>query len=240
MHSPFVFDFITKVLNDDRAFYCYNTIESLRSNLAKDNRMLTVDDFGAGSRLAAQRQRTVSFIARSSLKPRKFGRLFFRLVNYFQPNTVVELGTSLGITTAYMASAKTDAQVTTMEGALAVAEIAKANFKALGITNIKIVEGNFDNTLPQVLKKTATVDFAFVDGNHRKLPTLNYFKQLLDNAQGQTVLVFDDIHWSEEMEQAWAEIQAHPRVTLTIDLFFIGLVFFREEQKEKQHFVIRF
>jgi len=240
VHSPFVFDLITKVLNDDREFYCYETIENRRNSLMHDNTVLTIEDFGAGSRVASHHQRAISFIAKFSLKPRKFSRLFFRLVNYFHPKYIIELGTSLGITAAYMASADTNAQVTTMEGAKAVATVARKNFTALGIKNIKIVEGNFDETLQKVLKQTPSVDFAFVDGNHRKLPTLNYFEQLLQNADEHSVLIFDDIHWSQEMEEAWEQIKSHPRVTLTVDLFFIGLVFFRNEQKEKQHFVIRF
>ena len=240
VHSPFVFDLITKVFNDDGHYYCYETIELLRKQLMTNNTILTIEDFGAGSRVSAQKQRSVSFIAKSSLKPRKFSTLFFRLVNYFQPNNIIELGTSLGITTAYMASAKPDAVISTFEGATAVATVAQKNFTVLGLSNIKIIKGNFDDTLPNVLQQIKTVDFAFVDGNHRKQPTLHYFTQLLDKSNESSVLIFDDIHWSTEMDEAWASIKSHPRVTLTIDLFFIGLVFLRTEQKAKQHFVVRF
>ncbi len=240
VHSPFVFDLITKVLNDDRQYYCYANIEKLRRQLKKDHTLLTIEDFGAGSRVASHHQRKVSSIAQSSLKPAKFGQLFFRMVNYYQPRNIVELGTSLGITTAYMASARPGATVVTMEGAKQVASIAKNNFGVLGLTNIQVVEGNFDDTLPQVLQNIPFVDLAFVDGNHRKQPTLQYFKQLSDKANENSIFIFDDIHWSEEMEEAWAAIKADERITLTIDLFFIGLVFFRPEQKIKQHFTVRF
>lgn len=240
IHSPFVFDLVTRVFNNDGQYYCYSAIEQVRAHLIEDNTVLTLEDFGAGSRVSAQKQRAVSFIAKSSLKPRKFGTLFFRLVNYFQPNNIIELGTSLGITTAYMASAKPDAKVTSFEGAGAVAALARQNVETLGLGNITIVQGNFDDTLAGFLRQTTTVDFAFVDGNHRKQPTLVYFAQLLEKSGEHTVLVFDDIHWSAEMDEAWAAIKAHPRVTLAVDLFFIGLVFLRSENKEKQHFVIRF
>ena len=240
MHSPFVFEFITKVLNDNRSYYCYATIEELRSRLKQNNTTLTIEDFGAGSRVASHHQRTVASIAKSALKPTKFSQLFFRIVDHYQPQNIVELGTSLGITASYMASAKPNAQLITMEGAKAVAAVAKSNFKSLGLTNIKVVEGNFDNTLHGVLQKLPQVDLAFVDGNHRKIPTIQYFEQLLAKSNDNTILVFDDIHWSAEMEEAWAAIQQHPRVTLTVDLFFIGLVFFRPEQKVKQHFTVRF
>ncbi len=240
VHSPFVFDFIINVLNDRRFFYCYNTIEHARSGLLVNKTLLTIEDFGAGSRIHTHTQRSVADIASSSLKPKKYGRLLFRMVNYFQPATILELGTSLGITTAYLASGNANAQVITMEGAVAIADTAQQTFAALQLENIAMVKGNFDNTLPHALQQLSTVDFAFIDGNHRLRPTLNYFEQLLPKTHEHSVLVFDDIHWSSEMEDAWNAIKAHPAVTLTIDLFFIGIVFFRKEHKAKQAFAIRF
>lgn len=240
VHSPFVFNFITRVLNDKRFFYCYQTIESVRGQLKTDNTLLTIEDFGAGSRIHSHTQRSIKEIATSSLKPKKYSQLLFRMVNYFQPSTILELGTSLGITTAYLASGKTDAQVTTMEGAKAVAAIAQQNFQSLQLKNVQLVTGNFDDTLPAVAEQLSSIDFAFVDGNHRLQPTLHYFNQLLPRVHEHSVLIFDDIHWSQEMEEAWNIIKAHEKVKLTIDLFFIGLVFFRKESKVKQDFAIRF
>lgn len=240
VHSPFVFEFITKVTNDYGQYYCYEPIEKLRQELLKDKTLLELQDFGAGSRMHPSYKRRVFEIAKSSLKPKKFARLLFRMVNYYQPENVLELGTSLGVTTAYLASADEKMPVTTMEGAKAVATIAKSNFEKLGLKNISIIEGNFDCTLPEFLKSQPVVDFAYIDGNHRKEPTLKYFELLIDKIGNNSILVFDDVHWSKEMEEAWEKIKANPRVTLTIDLFFIGIVFFRAEQKIKQDFVIRF
>lgn len=240
VHSPFVFEFISKVLNDDRHFYAYDAIEELREKLLSDTRQLTIEDFGAGSRIKKTNTRSIETIASSSLKPRKFGQLLFRIVNYYAPATILELGTSLGITTAYLASAKTCSQVITMEGAISVAEVAAANFHKLQLNNIRLVNGNFDDTLPEVVKQTGKVDLAFIDGNHRYEPTVRYYHALLPAVHEHSVLIFDDIHWSKEMEQAWEEIRMDKQVTLSIDLFFIGLVFFRQENKVKQHFSIRF
>lgn len=240
MHSPFVFDFITKVLNDDRQFYAFASIESLRQLLLLNQKELVIEDFGAGSRVKKEKRRKVSDVAKSSLKPKKFGQLLFRIVDRYSPATILELGTSLGITTAYLASAKEGSTVTTMEGAKAVAAMAKQNLSRLKLTNVEIVEGNFDETLPPLVNKTGSVDLAFIDGNHRLEPTVRYFKELLPAMHEYSILIFDDIHWSKEMEQAWEAIKADPSVTLSIDLFFIGLVFFRKEQKVKQHFTIRF
>ena len=241
VHSPFVFSFITEVLNDNRPYYCFDTIEQVREKLKLNHTELTLDDYGAGSRIHASYKRKVSQIAYSSLKPKKFAQLLFRIINYYQPKNIIELGTSLGITTAYLASANMNIPVITMEGAKAVATIAAENFRQLKLNNIEIIPGNFDNTLPKIIsKQTQHIDFVFIDGNHRKEPTISYFNQLVLAIADHSILIFDDIHWSKEMEEAWEFIKAHPAVTLTIDLFYIGIVFFRKEQKVKQHFSINF
>ncbi len=253
IHSPFVFEFVTQVLNDDRTYYCYQTIEDLRNELKQDNTVISVEDFGAGSATGKNTKRKISAVAHSSLKPKKFSQLLFRMVNFYKPKNILELGTSLGITTAYLASANNNIPVITMEGSKAISDIAQKNFIQLQLSNIKIIEGNFDvilqptisqspadNNLTESCGQQSTIDFAFIDGNHRKKPTLQYFQQLLIKTTENSILVFDDVHWSKEMEEAWQAIQTHPAVTLSIDLFFIGIIFFRKEQKATQHFTIRF
>jgi predicted O-methyltransferase YrrM len=240
MHSPFVFDFITKILNDNTAYPEYGKVEALRLKLLNDHTVLEVEDFGAGSVSDKKSKRSISSIAKNAAKPKKFGQLLFRIVKHYQPATILELGTSLGITTSYLSLAKPDGRLITMEGSKEIAEVAKQNFRNLEIKNIEIVEGNFDNTLSSVVRGLSTVDFAFIDGNHRKEATGRYFKELLAKTNNNSILVFDDIHWSREMEMAWETIKKNAAVTCSIDLFFIGIVFFRKEFKEKQHFAIRF
>ncbi|HRP57387.1 class I SAM-dependent methyltransferase [Agriterribacter sp.] len=240
VHSPFVFNFITDVLNDSRFFYAYDQVERLREQLLINNTKIEVQDHGAGSSVMASRTRTIKDIARWSLKSPKYARLLFRMVHCYQPHTIVELGTSFGITTAYLAAANTASEVFTFEGAETIAALAKQHFAHLELHNIHPVTGNFDNTLQPALQKIQQVDFAFVDGNHRKEPALRYFNWLLPYAQPASVFVFDDIHWSAEMEEAWQIIQSHPSVTCSIDLFFIGIVFFTPDIKIKQNFSIRF
>lgn len=240
MHSPFVFEFITKVLNDKKAYPEYAIIKKLRNDLLKDQTVLAIEDFGAGSATNKSNQRTIRSIVKNAAKPPKFSQLLFRMAKYYQPGTILELGTSLGITTSYLALAKADAQLVTMEGAAAIAEKAQQNFKTLKLQNISLIKGNFDDTLSEVISKLPAIDFAFVDGNHRREPTERYFNQLLPVIHNDSILIFDDIHWSLEMEQAWETIKQHPSVRCSIDLFFIGIVLFRQEFKEKQHFKIRF
>jgi predicted O-methyltransferase YrrM len=240
MHSPFVFEFITKILNDKTIYPEYKKVEALRNQLLNNNSVLEVEDFGAGSVIDKKNKRNISSIAKNAAKPKKFGQLFFRMVKYYQPKTILELGTSLGITTSYLSLAKPDARLITMEGSKEVAGVAKRNLRNLEIGNVEVIEGNFDIALSSVISQLSSIDFVFIDGNHRKEPTERYFKELLAKINNNSILVFDDIHWSTEMESAWETIKKDAAVTCSIDLFFIGIVFFRKEFKEKQDFVIRF
>ena len=240
IHSPYVFNFIINVLRHETKYDCYVKIEKLRSELLQNNALIDVEDYGAGSSVISSNRRVVKDIARSSLKNKKFAQLFYRLVKYYKPETIVELGTSFGVTASYMALGNLSSTVYTLEGSGNIALIAQSNFEKLALKNIQLIQGNFNEALPHLLQKINKVDLVFVDGNHLKIPTLRYFTWLLEKSTEQSIFIFDDIHWSTEMEEAWKQIQRHPSVTLTIDLFFIGLVFFNEDFKAKQHFVIRF
>jgi predicted O-methyltransferase YrrM len=239
VHSPFVYKLIEDVIYDENPYYAYREIEAIREALLKDASSIEVEDFGAGSRVFKSKKRTISAIARTSAKLPKFGQLLFRLVKHFKPENILELGTSLGISALYLAKPSSKARVTTIEGSPAIAAIAKTTFLKAGAGNIELATGKFDDVLPGLLESIPAIDFAFIDGNHKKEPTLKYFKMLLEKSHNDTVLIFDDIHWSKEMEQAWEEIKAHEKVKVTIDLFFLGLVFFRKEQP-KEHFKVRY
>jgi len=240
IHSPFVFDFVANILNDKEEHSAYEKPEALRQKLMQDHTLLRIDDLGAGSSVSASVQRSVASIAKHAVKPKKYAQVLHRIVKYYQPKIIIELGTSLGITTSYLSLANPSSTIFTMEGSPAIAEVARQNFKTLELHNIRLIEGNFDYTLPAVLYQLPTVDLAFIDGNHRRQPTENYFHQVLEKINDNSILVFDDIHWSREMEQAWQHIKQHPAVRCTIDLFFIGIVLFRKEFREKQDFQIRF
>ena len=235
-----MFDFIQHVLNDKKVYPCYPVIEAKRKELLSNETEIEVEDFGAGSSVIKTKQRVVKDIAASSLKPKKYAQLLFRMAQYYKPETILELGTSFGISTAYLASAGNEPDVHTCEGASSIAAIAKQNFNELGLGNIHLTEGDFAGTLPPLLSQLDKIDLAFIDGNHRKEPTLEYFTKLLNHSTPSTIFIFDDIHWSAGMEAAWEEIKKHPAVTLTIDLFFIGIVILSADFNHKQHFSIRF
>lgn len=239
IHSPFVFELLTKAINNKTTLTDYNSIEDLRKKLLNDKTLISIEDMGAGSLHSVSKTRSIADITYNSAKPKKYASLLYRLVQYLKPDNILELGTSLGISSAYMAKANPDALVITIEGSENIAHIAANNFRLLNIKNIRQITGNFDTRLAVLLQENKIYDFVFFDGNHRKQPTLNYFQQCLRHKNSQSIFIFDDIHWSSEMEEAWDEIKQSPEVTVSIDLFFIGLVFFRKEST-KEHFVIRF
>jgi len=242
LHSPFIYGLYTTVICHNGKFGAFGPIEARRRELRRSTQRIAVTDFGAGSQVAGAggRERQLGDIARHAAKPPRLAQLLFRLVNHFQPATILELGTSLGLTTAYLAAADSRNQVITFEGCPNTAAVARETFEKLHLGNVQLVTGNLDQTLPATLAQlTKPVDFVFFDGNHRYEPTLRYFEQCLGKAHENSVFVLDDIHWSAEMEQAWEAIKAHPAVTVTVDLFYVGLVFFRKKQP-RQDFRLRF
>ena len=240
MHSPFVYDFIRNVLNDRQSYPAYQQVESLRKQLLSDSSVIEVLDLGAGSSAKSGQQRKISGIAKAAAKPPKYGQLLMRLVQYYQPAHILELGTSLGISTAYLSFGQPAASVVTLEGAPAIAGKAATHFRQLGLKNIQQVTGNFDDTLKPVLANMKNVELAFIDGNHQEEPTLRYFSEILSCTGNNSIIVFVDIHWSRGMENAWSQIKQHPATRTSIDLFFMGIVFLRSEFREVQHFEIRY
>lgn len=239
VHSPFVFDLLTGTIYNRENFYAYKELERMRTEMLLSDKKIQCLDFGAGSLVQKKGSKKLKQIVLSAAKSPKYAQLLFRLTDHFQPSVIIELGTSAGISTAYMASASSRAKLITIEGCPEIAEIAEQNFKKLGLSNIKQLIGNFDEILPEVLKDTEKLDLVFFDGNHRKEPTLNYFKQCLEKAVDKSIFIFDDIYWSAEMKEAWEEIKKDEKVTVTLDLFYFGIVFFRKEQA-KEHFMIRY
>ena len=241
LHSPFVFELARNVLRDRRHYYHFEAIESRRKALLKRTESIDLTDHGAGSRTVAGNRRTVRDITRTSAVNRKFGRMLFRLVRYFKPEYVIELGSSVGISTLYLATAH-HGQTISIEGDPAVAAIARKSLGCIpeATKNARVITGTFDDVLPQVLEELPRVDLAYIDGNHQKAATLSYFEQILPKVDNNSVLIFDDIYWSPEMAEAWEAIKASPKVRITVDLFRMGLVFFREEHKEKEDFTLYF
>ena len=241
VHSPFVFDFITQVLKSPlKDKLLFKEIELLRKTLRQSSEELTVVDLGAGSVKGNASKRTVGSIAKNAAKSPKFGQLLYKMAVYYRMETILELGTSLGLTTRYLALANPTHGVISIEGSPEIAKYAKQLFIKESKDNIDLIVGDFSEKLAGALVKMKGRKMIFFDGNHQYHSTLDYFKQSLTYCGEDDIMIFDDIHWSEGMEKAWQEIKNFKEVSCTIDLFFVGIVFFRKEFKEKLDFSIRF
>lgn len=239
VHSPFIYTLATDVLRADQELALFGPVERLRDELHTSDQVIRVNDLGAGSRRLDLDVRSVSDIARTSMKPARQARLLYRLARHFAPSTILELGTSFGLSTLYMALGAPDAQVVTVEGCPQTHRIARHHFEQLGRTDIDAVLGGFRSALPELLRRMPRLDLVFIDGHHAEDPTIEYFERCLTRAHNDTVFVLDDIHWSRGMERAWERIKEHPQVRVTVDLYDMGLVFLRREQ-EQQHFRLRY
>lgn len=234
IHSPYLYYIVHFLFYDDNTYYCFSDIEKERARLLRATKSIYVQDYGTGT----SSQRELRHIAATSLMPRREAQLLFRLLLYLKPKTVVELGTSLGITTSYLQKAVPHARVYTFEGSEAVAKEAEHVFEHLNLPDVHLVKGNIDDTLPAQLQNLGTIDFALLDANHTEDATLRYFAQIVEKCGQKSVVVLDDIHYSASMGRAWKQIKKHPKVVASMDLYGMGIVFF-DRQLLKQHYIIR-
>jgi predicted O-methyltransferase YrrM len=238
VHSPFVYALAEAVLEDERMFYAFAQIEAFRGRLSRSRASILHTDYGAGSKVSASQRRSIRSLARRSAVAAGTGRRLFRLVNYFKPQTMLELGASLGISAAYQAAAAPHAQMLTIEGCPETARLAAQHLAELGLPQVRVLNGPFRDLLPAALQHLKHLDYLYIDGDHRADACQEYARYCLPYAHNDSVFVIADIHWSKEMESAWAEMQRWPEVRLSIDLFDFGLLFFRQEQRQKEHFTL--
>lgn len=236
VHSPFIFDLVTKCFYDKTNYPEYEVLKNYRNSLLNNKNTIEVTDFGAGSRVFKSNTREIAAIAKNAGISVQNAELLFRIVRYFQPNSILEIGTSLGLATSALVLGNKDAQITTLEGCPSTSQKSKEESQKFEFNNIEFITTEFSNYL-----KTETENrdwkLIYFDGNHSKKATLEYFNLLLPTIINDSVWIFDDIHWSQDMEEAWTAIKNHPQVTVTIDTFQWGIVFFRKEQV-KEHFII--
>ncbi len=236
VHSPFVYDIITKCFYDSKKYSEYKTIKAYRSKVLQSNEIINIKDYGAGSRVFKSNERKVSAIAKNAGTTLKKQELLFRLAGYFKPEHILELGASLGLGTMSRAIASPSSKITTIEGCPNTSIMTQGFFEDFELNNIHLKNETFEDFFQS--SSSVKFDFVFIDGNHNKEHTLRYFELLLEKINNHSMLIFDDIHWNTEMTEAWQIIIQHPKVTVSIDTYYWGILFFRKEQ-EKQHFTIR-
>jgi len=237
VHSPFVYDLVTKCFYKKTNPSKLKFINTTKKWLYANNNIITVSDFGSGSNVFKSNERKVANIAKIAGISKKKTALLLRLVAYFKPENILEIGTSVGLGTTTLSVGNPKAKIQTLEGCKNTATISQELFDKFNLKNIKLTIGNFNDTVPLIVNNNK-FDLIYFDGNHQKEATLNYFNLCLESIHNNSIFIFDDINWSIEMQEAWAIIKEYPKVTVSIDTYFWGIVFFRKEQK-KQHFIIR-
>ncbi|MFY7740980.1 MAG: O-methyltransferase [Flavobacterium sp.] len=238
VHSPFVFDLVTKCIYDKKTYQEYYVLKNYRNSLLQNKNTIEVTDFGAGSRVFKSNTRAINQIAKNAGVSSIRAELLFRIVNYFQPKNILEIGTSLGLATSALAMGNKNGKNVTLEGCPNTINQCQLQLQKFNINNVECINTKFEDYLKTHNLKLTTYDLIYFDGNHSKKATLDYFELLLHTITNDSIWIFDDIHWSKDMEKAWEIIKNHPKVKVTIDTFQWGIVFFRTEQ-EKEHFVIR-
>ncbi|MBO9584163.1 MAG: class I SAM-dependent methyltransferase [Flavobacterium sp.] len=238
VHSPFVFSLLTKCFYDKKPKPEYAILKKYRKSLLENKNFIEVTDFGAGSRVFKSNRRQISKIAQTAGISPKRAELLFRVTNYFQSATILEIGTSLGLATSALALGNPKTKVVTIEGCPNTANVAQKQLAEFDCNNVENVISEFESFLISENIQATNYNLIYFDGNHSKKATLAYFDLLLPTIDNDSVWIFDDIHWSEDMEEAWEMIKNHPQVKVTIDTFQWGFVFFRREQP-KEHFIIR-
>lgn len=241
VHSPFVYNLIDRVFRNKLVHSDLRMVDHFRDRIIKNQQIIEIEEFSGNNDLSQVKCKpaTLALIVKKSSVSKKYGKLLFNLVKYFKPEVVIEIGTSVGISTLYLSKADVNARILTLEGCKAKSGQASLNFEAMQCSNIERFTGKFHDILPLVIQNAGKLDFAFVDGDHSCDATLANFEALLSISHNDTVFVFDDIHWSRDMNFAWQQIADHERVTVSIDLFRMGIVFLRKELS-KQKFVIRY
>lgn len=237
IHSPFVFHLVTEVLNSNPSGSIeLEKIEQLRKQLATDNRILPLYDLGTGQ---WKKKPCIKDIVRKSVSPPKKLQALFKIAHYLQPDKIIELGTSLGLSALTFSKACPAARVITVEGSPYLAREAEENFRKLEVTSIDLRVGAFDDLLPEITSQLNSPFLAYIDGNHRYSATINYFKAFAELIDPRSCIIIDDIHWSVEMEKAWHEVCLHSKSIFCLDFFDFGVIFYRPNSA-KSHYCLRY
>ncbi len=238
VHSPFVADWVESVLEDDREYYAFFSIEGLRRQLSRQKKRLGGAPEGAGYFNAPSGEPTLSYLANQVAVPDFVGRWLFKTVHWKKPGSILELGSSLGISTIYLGAAAPKARFLSVEGWREAAEMAAMHCQQAGLGNIRIVHSGFREALPQLFPHLAPIDLVYIDGDHDHDRTLEYVEACLPHLSPDGLIILGDIYWSDGMAEAWTVLRQHPKFRLTVDIFHLGFLFLRPENKEKEHFTL--
>lgn len=235
VHSPLVYQLTSEILRKDRTFEDFNFLDAKRKELLSNNTWLHVEDFGAGSRNNASTERSIKSIAKHALAPKIQAEAIYKLVHFFQPKSIIEFGTSLGLTSLYISRAAQKSEITTIEGSPKIAAFAQEFLRQNNALNVQVIHQKFDDYLVSTLPANKTFDLIYIDGNHTYEATTKYFLKMLEHTNQDAWFILDDIYWSRDMSKAWNQIIGHHRVSLSMDFFHFGVVML-QPRMTKEHF----
>lgn len=234
IHSPFIKNFIHQIKSKKHK-QKYKLHHTIRAELLINKSIIEVTDFGAGSQVFKNNSRPINKITKNAGINIRYSRLLINITSYLKPKTILEIGTSVGLATAALHIGNPQSNITTLEGCPTTLKVATDLFKQFSFKNIVTISGEFNDTLKNI---DSIFDLIYFDGNHQEKATLEYFEHCLKLKNNNSIFIFDDINWSQGMENAWKKIKNHPEVTTTIDTFQWGIVFFKKEF-QKEHFVLK-
>lgn len=235
IHSPQIYSLLSHILDRSRVYYDFAKIENFRKASLENKERVYDVDYGAGSSVISKNNKSVEAVTRSSVSSARQCQILYRLVTYLKPRLTLELGSSVGISTCYLAKAYNKGKVISLEGNPSLSKLAGEKLTKLNIQNAQLVTGRFADTLPVILDQVRWVDLVFMDGHHEYEPTIQYYQWIKPMVAPSTVLVLDDIYWSKGMLQAWKEIIAYPEVTFSVDFFEFGMIFFNPSFRQSNH-----
>jgi len=237
VHSPFVFDLYSKHLLNPAACNTLDSLEELRTTLLKNTSPIHTTPLGAPSKTIKTNITSVSEIVKGSVITAKWSRILFRLIQALQPNSILELGSSIGFSSVLLHKAAPNAKIHTIEGQLEVSAFAKTFIQQHTSKNVQLHAGVFEHILPKVCVEHGPFDFVYLDGDHRSQALIHNIKTLLPHLSSNACILIDDIHWSSDMEKAWRNLYSNSRFMLSIDLFRMGLLFCGH-RRVKEHFTL--
>lgn len=207
--------FIEQYISDNKYSQHVNNIESARINFLQNNDILPSSGKSVGE------------YCKASSSPQSKGEFLMKLIRVIKPDNCLELGTNFGISAAYQACGlelNGKGRLITIEYNRELLPYSDDLWDKIGIKHrIQQYQGKFEDVLSEILSMLQEIDFVYIDGNHRKEPTLSYFNEIYPFLRKDSVVVFDDITWSDEMKEAWMILSKDQRINNAFEVHDLGV-----------------
>ncbi len=228
--SPLVYQLCLDIQSAHDAKTQFKKIEDKRAQLLMDNTLINVQSLGSQSKVNRSEIRSIRQIALSSVSPRNKCELLYGLVKTTKAKTVLELGTSLAISTAYVAAVDRVDYIKSVEDS---SKIHSYNENLAHNSKINMIQSDFQSYIENELNNKAKYDCIVLDGRHDEIATISYVNQLINLLNPNGIIIVDDIYWSNGLMNAWKTLRNDYRYNLKIDLFYYGVLSNQASIKEE-------